>query len=265
MKWLIRNFNLLFHRGRCVHMIFKEEHFQYGDVVINVDLTKMKSLGKGWFKILMLLLVSTTACTQELPHINNVDDQIIEHKAYTLSYNERCEQANWVKYLILKEDLDSTFAKRKNNFKSDVMVPTGSAHINDYKGSGYDRGHLAPAANFKESQVEMDESFYMSNISPQEPGMNRGVWKRIEAYERKAAIAKDSVWVITGPILKGITKTIGDNKVCVPDFYYKIIYTKGWYICFLVKNEKSDETLSSFKQSLEVVERESQINFNISD
>lgn len=211
----------------------------------------------------ILISIAIIGCSQELPRMIDENDQIIEHKAYTLSYNEGCEQANWVKYLILKEDLDSTFAKRKNNFKSDTMVITGSAHKNDYKGSGYDRGHLAPAAIFKESQVEMDESFYMSNISPQKPGMNRGVWKRIENYERKVAIAKDSVWVITGPILKGITKTIGDNKVCVPDFYFKIIYTKGWYVCFLVKNEKSNEPLSSFKQSLKVIEKESQINFNI--
>ena len=198
----------------------------------------------------------------KLPRVINFDNQIIEHAAYTLSYNETCEQPNWVKYQITKEDLENPTAKRKNNFKVDLSIVTGSADLLDYKGSGYDRGHLAPAATFVGSQKEMDESFFMSNISPQNPSFNRGIWKRIEAYERLAAKDKGSVYVITGPILNKDLKTIGANKVCVPEFYYKIIYVPGgWSIGFLIKNEKSSEALYMFKQPIKIIEREAKINF----
>ncbi len=154
-------------------------------------------------------------------------------------------------------------AKRKNNFKEDKSIITGSAQLVDYKGSGYDRGHLAPAATFVDNQKEMDESFYMSNMSPQDPSFNRGVWKRIEEYERKVAMEKNSVWVICGGILTDDLKTIGPNKVCVPELYYKIIYTDGFIMCFILKNEKSNEPLYMFKQPIGIIEGESNINFMI--
>jgi endonuclease G len=218
-----------------------------------------------YFKVtLVMLFISFIGYSQsDLPRVINFDDQIIEHTAYTLSYNETCEQPNWVKYMVTKEDLDSNVAKRKNNFKIDEAVVTGSAELMDYKGSGYDRGHLAPAATFVDSQKEMDESFYMSNMSPQHPSFNRGVWKKIESYERKIAVEKDTVYVITGPILTDGLKTIGPNKVCVPEMYYKIIYTSDWQIGFIVKNEKSSDPLYTFNQPIEIIQREAKINFNI--
>ncbi len=211
--------------------------------------------------LVMLSLTSLCYSQSDLPRVKDLDNQIIEHTAYTMSYNETCEQPNWVKYQVTKEDLEDKTAKRKNNFKEDKLIVTGSAQLVDYKGSGYDRGHLAPAATFVDSQKEMDESFFMSNMSPQDPSFNRGVWKRIESYERKMAMEKDSVWVICGGILTEDLKTIGSNKVCIPEMYYKIIYTSDWQIGFLVKNEKSVDPLYNFNQPVEVIEMESKINF----
>lgn len=199
----------------------------------------------------------------ELPRLINLNDQIIYHTSYTLSYNETHEQPNWVKYMVTKTDLENEVAKRKNNFKEDTLIPTGSAQLEDYKGSGYDRGHLAPAATFVDSQKEMDESFYMSNMSPQDPSFNRGVWKKIETYERQMAIEKDTVYVICGGVLTDDLKTIGPNKVSVPTFFYKIIYTKDWVICFFLRNEKSNEPLYTFTQELIVIEEFIKIDFNI--
>jgi endonuclease G len=217
--------------------------------------------------ILLILgfVLSTISFGQDgdLPRKINLDDQIIYHTAYTLSYNETHEQPNWVKYMVTKTDLETKEAKRKNNFKEDKQILTGSAQLIDYKGSGYDRGHLAPAATFVDSQKEMDESFYMSNMSPQHPSFNRGVWKRIEEYERKVAMEKDTVYVICGGILHDDLETIGPNKVSVPELYFKIIYTDDWIMCFIVKNEKSSDPLYMFKQPLDVIQREAMINFNI--
>ena len=212
---------------------------------------------------LTTILIGVVGYSQQLPQISHIDNQIIKHKAYTLSYNETCEQANWVSYMVTKVDLDNSVAERKNNFTEDKSVPTGSATLEDYKGSGYDRGHLAPAATFVDSQEEMDESFFMSNMSPQEPSFNRGIWKKIEEYERDEAKQRDTVYVITGGILKGNLKTIGENKVCVPEYYYKIIYKDDFIVSFYIKNEKSNEPLYMFKQPLDVIEKEVGINFMI--
>lgn len=218
---------------------------------------------KNIFLLLMLVFTTLSHGQDDLPRLINFDDQIIYHTSYTLSYNETHEQPNWVKYMVTKTDLENEVAKRKNNFKEDKTIVTGSAQLVDYKGSGYDRGHLAPAATFVDSQKEMDESFYMSNMSPQEPSFNRGVWKRIENYERKVAMEKDTVYVICGGVLVETLKTIGPNKVSVPRFFYKIIYTEDWMICFLLKNEKSNEPLYTFTQELTVIEKYVKIDFNI--
>ena len=146
---------------------------------------------------------------------------IIENTAYTINYIEEHEQPSWVYYNLIGTNMSGS-AKRKNNFRPDSRIITGSATLNDYKGSGYDRGHLAPAAIFKWSDKTMSESFYMSNMSPQVPGFNRGIWKKLESLIRKWAISYNELFVITGPILEPNLPTIGENKVSVPKYYYKV-------------------------------------------
>ena len=104
----------------------------------------------------------------------NGNGEIVNHKHYSLSYSEEYEQAEWVFYKIKKERTLG-LASIVNNFRSDEKVNSNSATIYDYKGSGYDRGHLAPAADFSFSSIAMSESFYMSNMSPQNPSFNRGI------------------------------------------------------------------------------------------
>jgi len=145
------------------------------------------------------------------------DDQIIEHEYYTLKYNERNEQADWVAYKLKGEDLERASYKRKDNFKSDPDVKSKSAHPDDYKGSGYDRGHLAPAADFTWSESALKETFFMSNMSPQVPGFNRGIWKKLEAKVRTWATENNVVYVVTGPIYVDKSEKIGKNKVAIPD------------------------------------------------
>jgi len=221
-------------------------------------------------KKLQLLLISllffnySFSQNENIPQIKSEDNQIVFHKNYTLSYNESCEQANWVKYMVTESQLESN-SRRKNNFKSDNLVITESASTSDYKGSGYDRGHLASAKSFSYSQESIDETFFMSNMSPQEPSFNRGIWKKLENYERNMAEKMDTVYVITGGILSGDLKTIGDNEVCVPEEFYKIIYNKKYDFieCFLMKNEKSNESIDKFKISLEALEEVSGFDFMI--
>ena len=191
-------------------------------------------------------------------------EQIINHFGYSLSYNEDHEQANWVIYELTDNEV-SGGVKRKNQFRSDPKVKTASASLSDYKGSGYDRGHLAPAADMKWSVTTMSESFYMSNMSPQRPSFNRGIWKRLEEQVRLWAINNKSIYVVTGGVLEDELETIGVNEVSVPEYFYKVILDyiepelKG--VGFIIPNKRSNENLINFAVSVDSVEISSGIDF----
>lgn len=174
------------------------------------------------------------------------------------------EQARWVAYELDLNKLNGSI-KRSNRFRIDPKVITGSAELSDYKKSGYDRGHLAPAADMKWSKAAMDDSFLMSNISPQVPGFNRGVWKKLESVVRKWANDYEMIHIVTGPVLTKKYLTIGANNVSVPDFFFKVILDnkgpekKG--IGFVLPNKKSRKNLKDFSMNIDSVEIITGIDF----
>lgn len=189
--------------------------------------------------------------------------EVVKHQYYTLSYSEKDEQAEWVAYKLTPASF--TNIKRADNFREDSSVTTGSATLDDYKNSGYDRGHLAPAADMSINSTAMSESFFMSNMSPQVASFNRGIWKNLETQVRIWAKSNDSLYVVLGPILDHPIKTIGTNKVTVPRAYYKtiVIFKNGNIngIAFLMPNEKSAKTISFFATSIDDVEALTGIDF----
>ena len=190
---------------------------------------------------------------------------VIQRAGYTLSYNEAAEQAEWVAYILTKAAIDAVNVPRTNRFLIDPKVTTGSADDRDYEGSGYDRGHLAPAEDLSYSAPTMRESFYYSNISPQLPAFNRGVWKRTEELVRFWATTYDSIYVVTGPVLTPSLPIIGPNGVAVPASYYKVILqysgtgVKG--IGFIIPHASSSATLKTFAVSIDAVEAATGIDF----
>ena len=198
-----------------------------------------------------------------LPKIDSTEN-LIQHYAYSLVYNESHEQAKWVFYKLSQELLDGPF-KRKNNFKQDPLILSGSANHIDYKGSGYDRGHLAPAADMTWSELAMSESFYYSNMSPQSPSFNRGIWKKLETKVRKWARDFDSIYVTTGPILDSNLMTIGAS-VSIPEYYFKSIigFKKGitTAIAFVLPNTASKAPLIDYAISVDSLEIISGINLH---
>ena len=190
--------------------------------------------------------------------------QVVEHSAYILEYNEKYEQAEWVIYLLTKDRVAGSF-KRKNNFRSDPKVRTGSASLSDYRRSGYDRGHLAPAGDMKWSKKAMSESFFMSNMSPQIAGFNRGIWRKLESIIRKWAVQNEELYVVTGAVLTDNLDTIGKNRVGVPDYYYKIILDykqpelKG--IGFVLPNQESKISLNNYAVTIDSIEHLTGIDF----
>ena len=219
---------------------------------------------KKYFYILLLLSCQILYPQEILLPAVNPNDQIINHHAYTLCYSEPHEQAAWVAYTLTKSRVYGT-TKRTDNFRPDPKVKTGSASLADYKGSGYDRGHLAPAADMKWSTTAMSESFFMSNMSPQTPGFNRGIWKRVEQLVRNWAVENGEIHVVTGPVLKGQFKSIGPNRVSVPEYYYKVILDnkepeiKG--IGLILANAGSDRPIQSYAVTIDRVESVTGINF----
>ena len=191
-------------------------------------------------------------------------EQLVNHLGYSLSYNEHHEQANWVFYELTDNEVLGS-VKRKDQFRSDPNVKTGSASLSDYKGSGFDRGHLVPAADMKWSAKSMSESFFMSNMSPQTPSFNRGIWKKLESKVREWAKENKSIYIVTGGVLKGSLNTIGKNKVSVPKYYYKVILDykkpeiKG--IGFILPNVKGNKSIDSYKVSIDEVEKFTGIDF----
>ncbi len=194
------------------------------------------------------------------------DDEIVRHDGYVLRYRDQYEQADWVAYPLLAFELTGEAERDRESFKPDPLVEGGSALPTDYSRSGYDRGHLAPAGDFKFSQRLTRESFYMSNISPQAPQFNRGIWKELEDQVRAWARRDRGLYVVTGPVLKKGLETIGrQNEVAVPEQFYKVILycnsPKIRMIGFLMNNEPSNEPLRSFVVPVDQIERLTGIDF----
>jgi endonuclease G len=168
-------------------------------------------------------------------------------------------------YRLTKDEVLTRKANRESAFLEDPEVRTGSAISFDYQGSGYDRGHLAPAGDMHWSAKTMLESFYMSNMSPQEPSFNRGIWSKLEKAVRRFAYSEGSVVVVTGPIVTADdTKTIGHNKVRVPGFYYKVIYDETppeKMIAFILPNKGSNKPVESFVVTVDDVEEATGLDF----
>ena len=192
-------------------------------------------------------------------------DTLIDRPGYALGYIEYHEQAAFVIYKLTAREALTKEALRTNRFRSDPEIPTGSATAADYRRSGYDRGHLAPAADMAFSGRTMADSFFFSNMSPQKPAFNRGIWKRLEEQVRQIAIREKAIYVVTGPILpKKKTVTIGANQVTVPTHYYKVIFDltpPRKMIGFILPNEGSDRPLEDFAVTVDVVEKATGLDF----
>ncbi len=210
--------------------------------------------------ILFLLLCAQLVVAQN--YLPQASGEVVEHTYFTLSYIEEHEQAEWVYYTLTPASLSGS-AKRKNDFRADGKVSTGSATLADYKGSGYDRGHLCPAASMSINDKAISESFYLSNMSPQVPALNQVTWRLLEENVRELALRDSILHVITGPILSDPLGHIGENQVTVPNSYYKVLYSpkKGAMVGYVMPNSKLSEPFTSFAVSVDSVEQLSGVDF----
>lgn len=192
---------------------------------------------------------------------------LIHHKYYSLSYYEKYEIAEWVSYVLTKESLRISNVERAKRFKNDIKVKSRSAIYYDYSGSGYSRGHLAPAGDMAFNDEAMQESFFMSNITPQKKAFNGGIWNELEQNVRNWAWKSNTLYIATGPVLgkHSIIKQIGKNNVGVPKYFYKVLLDiedperKG--IGFLIPNKLSTRHLREYVVTIDSIEKLTGINF----
>ncbi len=193
------------------------------------------------------------------------DDIVVQHTGYTLCYSEEHEQPYWVAYLLTADEVFANEADRNDNFREDPSIPTGSAMLEDYRGSGYDRGHLCPAADQSWSIQAMDDSFYLSNMSPQTHSFNAGIWLDLESAVRSMAAQNNEICVVTGPVLTdGPFETIGTNKVSVPNAFYKVIldyYGEEKKAIGFVLHQDDKGSLKTFAVPVDYVEALTNIDF----
>ena len=198
--------------------------------------------------------------------------QLIKYPYYTISYSEKHKQAEWVAYKLTRDMVENTTAERGHlSFKKDTnLAPNKAIKSSDYTKSGYDRGHLVPAQDMAFSAQAMKETFFMSNVSPQDKRFNRGKWKALENQTRDWASKYDEIYVITGPVLtkRAIKRFPKDKKsIPVPHSYFKIILDftgnedEVKAIAFWLRNQETDIPLSGFVTTIDEIEELTGIDF----
>ena len=195
---------------------------------------------------------------------NSTTRSIVIHDYYMLSYSETHEQAEWVAYTLEKSHL--TYDDRERpHFIEDPKVKSKSADWRNYKGSGYDRGHLCPAGDRRFSEYAYNETFYTSNITPQNKEFNAGVWNRLEMKVRQWCKRYGTLHVITGGVLRGRMNEIGDEDVDVPDAFYKIVARKKGnkykVLAFLMPHKESNKPLKEFLVPVDSLESRTGLDF----
>ncbi|MBX2816326.1 MAG: DNA/RNA non-specific endonuclease [Saprospiraceae bacterium] len=237
-------------------------------------------LFSGPLRLLVLIGVALVAALVLIPRLNQILDlssqssstgnserfylpalgslPIYHKRHYSLAYSEQHEQAAWVAYELTVEHLNArNKVKRSDYFKDDFSIVGGSAQFADYKRSGFTKGHLVPAADRNYSLEAMEETFLMSNISPQKYHCNAGIWRELEEQTRDWARKERALYIVSGPVLESGLHKIGRNKVSVPKYYFKALLDLDGdqkAIAFLIPNEKSDQHLREYAMSIDDVE-----------
>ena len=200
---------------------------------------------------------------------NNSKEIILKRNAYTLSFNTKTNLPNWVAWKLDKKRLVERVNRKRYKFSPDPDLNVKHAVVTqDYANSGYDRGHMCPAADNTWSGQAMKESFYMTNICPQHPNLNGGDWQELEQACRRWA-KKGTIYIVCGPILYKNTSSqmIGKkHKIRVPEAFFKVILAgvekgKPRAVGFIYKNTAGNRPLDAYVNSIDQVERITGLDF----
>ena len=200
----------------------------------------------------------TAAPLTKMPEI------VLQRTSYVVSYNRQTRCPNWVAWQLTADHTDGEL-KRMNNFHEDEDCPIPRATLQDYKGSGWSRGHMCPAGDNKWSREAMYDSFSLVNVCPQDSKHNSGVWNSIEMDCRRWARKYGDVFIACGPVwTKGKHQTIGPNKVQVPEAFFKVVLRlkpEPAGFGFITRNNEGTKKRDLYYNSIDQVERITGIDF----
>ena len=222
--------------------------------------------------------IQENECTQDIckkveHKFDNLDygipgkcDVMLERDGYSVGYSTNWKQAVWVSYRLTRDEVMSNEVERGSFFARDRELEVGYSTPQDYANSGYDKGHLAPAADMMWADKAMKDSFLMSNVSPQAPSFNRGIWSSLEQWCREKAKKETNIVIVTGPIVttNDLKNTIGRNRVVIPSAFYKVIYDETppcKMIGFIMPNKGTKDALSAFVVTVNCVEGVTLLDF----
>ena len=196
----------------------------------------------------------------ELPApLTGITEQILKREGYTVSYNTETRIPNWVAWRLTADRLEGSAKRKDFDFAEDTEVDEPRAKDEDYRSSGYDRGHMCPAGDNKWSITAMEQSFLFTNICPQAPNLNRGDWNEMELACRKWAQRYGEIYIVCGPILyRKKHQTIGKDKITVPEAFFKVVLCMGEEpkaIGFIYKNADGNRPKGDYANSVDQVER----------
>ena len=199
--------------------------------------------------------------------LNDRPEQILHRRGYTASYNRTTKTPNWVAWHLTAAHTHGRIQREEEVFTEDEDIPQGQrATDNDYYNSRYDRGHMCPAGDNKWDQLAMTQSFLFTNICPQNHGLNKYEWNDLEKLCRDWARQYGAVDVVCGPLFttSGQQKTIGRNKVWVPDAFFKVVLCRQGTpkaIGFVYRNEGKKQPMSDAVHSVDDIERLTGMDF----
>lgn len=198
----------------------------------------------------------------ELPSISSSDDVIV-HTGYTVSYNTKRKIPNWVAYELTPKEANGTTSRPKNSpFREDPDFRGPQPSRSDYSNSqNWDKGHLAPCADMKISSTTMIESFYLTNVCPQNHSINAGDWQKLEELvHNMAAKSGKTMYIVCGPIVsEGQFGTLGAAGITIPDSFFKALLYKdanGYHsIAFIMPNKPSSRCLGDYSLTVNDLEK----------
>ena len=205
--------------------------------------------------LLLQLICFLSSKAQDSRYLPEIQGRRLDYTNFIIDFDEELGLANSVSYELEGAEIDNPTVSRTDNFRADDRVIM-RIRLENYVGSGFDRGHLAPAGDQVESSVAMSESFLLTNIAPQTPNLNRGKWKQLEESCRSWASEYESIYISTGPVLK--MGYYYKGGIPIPKYYYKaVLRTKPDYSCigFILPNGDVSKNLGEYSMSIDDLEQ----------
>lgn len=226
------------------------------------------SIALVWSSLHAFAQVQQIHLPYEIPaKLTDRPEQIIKHCGFTISYNKERGTPNWSAWMLTSVMVKNDTLARADVFLPDPCVPYSyRVTPSDYTGSGYDRGHMCPAADMAWSQESMHDCFYMSNMCPQVQALNRICWKALESACRKWVMNEDTLYIVAGPIYRSVPMEIGrSHKVDIPTGFFKVILSlrKGnaKAIGFYYQNTTQKQSISTTASTVDYIEHLTGIDF----